>query len=92
MGGAAGDVGIPYFQIMLRGLKLQGTFMYKQEQISELIRIVETGRLKLGEAGANVKCVGRYALEEWEEAFKVAEREAGAGRYVLLAPNGKDAQ
>ncbi len=90
MGGAAGDVGIPYFQIMLRGLRLQGTFMYTIGQVDEMIRLIETGKLKLGERYSGAKCVGRFGLEDWEEAFLVAEKEGGAGRFVLLAPNGKE--
>ncbi|KAH8901928.1 putative alcohol dehydrogenase [Coniochaeta sp. PMI_546] len=91
MGGAAGDVGFPYFQIMLRGLSLKGTFMYTPEQIDELIKLVETGKLKLGKDGAGAECVGVYGLEEWEQAFKKAGEEGGMGRFALLAPNGKDA-
>ena len=90
MGGAAGDVGIPYFQIMRLGLRLQGTFMYKQEQVDEMIRLIETGRLKLGERNSGAKCVGRFGLEDWEKAFLVAEKEGGVGRFVLLAPNDKE--
>jgi D-arabinose 1-dehydrogenase-like Zn-dependent alcohol dehydrogenase len=90
MGGAAGDVGFPYFQIMMRGLSLKGTFMYTPDQIDELIKLVETGKLKLGEA-AGVECVGVYGLEEWEEAFAKAGKEGRMGRFALLAPNGKEA-
>ncbi|OIW23028.1 NAD(P)-binding protein [Coniochaeta ligniaria NRRL 30616] len=91
MGGAAGDVAFPYFQIMMRGLTLRGTFMYTPGQIDELIKLVETGRLKLGREGAGAECVGVYGLEEWEQAFKKAGEEGRMGRFALLAPNGKDA-
>lgn len=91
MGGAAGDVGFPYFRIMAWGLTLRGTFMYTPEQIDEVIRLVETGRLKLGKEGAGAECVGLYGLEEWEEAFTTAAEEGRMGRFVLLAPNGKGA-
>ncbi|KAH8885331.1 alcohol dehydrogenase GroES domain-containing protein [Thozetella sp. PMI_491] len=89
MGGAAGAVGIPYFQVMRKGLRLQGTFMYTSEQAGEAIRLVETGRLKLGSA-AGLTCAGVFALDEWEKAFEAAEAEGRAGSYVLLAPSGKD--
>lgn len=89
MGGAVGDVGFPYYLIMVKGLRLQGSWMYTPKQLEELIRLVETGRLKLGGKGAGVQCLGVFGLEEWEEAFRVAGEEARVGRYVLLAPSGK---
>ncbi|KAB5582286.1 alcohol dehydrogenase [Coniochaeta sp. 2T2.1] len=91
MGGAAGDVGFPYFTIMRKGLTLKGTFMYTPEQIDEVIKLVETGKLKLGREKAGAECVGVYGLEEWEEAFRVAGEEGRMGRFALLAPNEKEA-
>lgn len=91
MGGAAGDVGFPYYQIMVKGLRLQGSWMFTPGQVDEVIRLVETGILKLGE-GTGVKCLGVFGLEEWEEAFRVAGDEGRVGRYVLFAPSGKGAE
>jgi D-arabinose 1-dehydrogenase-like Zn-dependent alcohol dehydrogenase len=91
MGGAAGDVGFPYYQIMLKGLRLQGSWMFTPEQVDEVIRLVEAGILKLGET-AGVKSLGVFELEEWEEAFRVAGDEARVGRFALFAPNGKTAK
>ncbi|KAK3312936.1 alcohol dehydrogenase [Apodospora peruviana] len=91
MGGAAGDVGFPYYQIMVKGLRLQGSWMYTPQQVEELIRLVEDGRLKLGEQGAGVKCLGVFGLEAWEEAFRVAGDGGRVGRFALLAPSGKEA-
>jgi D-arabinose 1-dehydrogenase-like Zn-dependent alcohol dehydrogenase len=91
MGGAARDVAFPYVQIMLRNLRLQGTFMYTPQQVDELIKLVESGRLKLGKDAAGIECAGVFELQDWENAFRVAAQEGRAGRYVLLAPNGRDA-
>jgi threonine dehydrogenase-like Zn-dependent dehydrogenase len=91
MGGAAKDVGFPYYQIMVKGLRLQGSWMFTPEQVDEVIRLVEAGILELGER-AGVKCLGVFGLEEWEEAFRVAGDDARVGRFALFAPNGKEAQ
>jgi D-arabinose 1-dehydrogenase-like Zn-dependent alcohol dehydrogenase len=91
MGGAAGDVGFPYYQIMVRGLRLQGSWMFTPQQVDEVIRLVEAGTLKLGDK-AGVECLGVFGLEEWGEAFRVAGDEARVGRFVLFAPNGREAQ
>ena len=91
MGGVAGDVGFPYYQIMVKGLRLQGSWMFTPEQAGEVIRLVEAGILKLGE-GAGAKCLGVFGLEEWEEAFRVAGDGARVARFALFAPSGKEAQ
>src|SRR5262249_55254587 len=65
MGGIVGDVGFPYYEIMTRGLKLQGTYMYTPKQVKELIRMVETGVLLI--KGGVRGCTGKFKLEEWEE-------------------------
>lgn len=86
MGGPLDDVGFPYYAVVKKGLRLQGTWMYTGEQVKEVLRLVETGVLKLGER-AGAKCVGEYGLEEWEEAFRVAAREGRTGKYVMLRLN-----
>lgn len=88
--GAPAAAEFPYFEIMRRGLTLKGTFMYTPAQIDELIKMVETGKLKLGRDAAGAECVGVYGLEEWEEAFEKAGEEGRMGRFALLAPNGKN--
>ncbi|KAK1749344.1 NAD(P)-binding protein [Echria macrotheca] len=90
MGGAAGDVGFPYYQIMVKGLTLQGSWMFTPSQIDDVIRLVETGRLKLGKV-AGVECLGVFELDEWEKAFQVAGDGGRVGRFALFAPSGKDA-
>ena len=86
MGGAAGDVVFPYYQIMAKGLRLQGTFMYTPEQVVGLIKLLESGVLCIGNE-RNVKCEGVFGLEQWSEAFEAAwEKGNRMGRFVLLAP------
>ncbi|KAJ9138653.1 Alcohol dehydrogenase GroES domain-containing protein [Pleurostoma richardsiae] len=87
MGGVMGDLEIPYGQVVHKGLRIQGTFMYTPQQADELIRMVETGVLRIGE-GRGMKCVGRFDLEQWAQAFKTASRDgAKMGRFVILQPN-----
>jgi len=61
MGGGVGDVAVPYYSVMRKGLTLQGTWMYNASQVRELLRRVETGMLKLGEK-SGAQCVGIYRL------------------------------
>lgn len=87
MGGAAGDVAFPYYQIMAKGLRLQGTFMYTPEQVVGLTKLLESGVLRIGQE-RNIKCEGIFGLSQWSEAFEAAgERGNRMGRFVLLAPS-----
>ena len=86
MGGVSGDVELPYAQIMFKGLTLKGTYMYSREQVHELIKMVETGVLKIG-SKAGMRVMGKYPLEQWSEAFETASREGRMGQSVFFVPN-----
>ncbi|KAI0382361.1 alcohol dehydrogenase GroES domain-containing protein [Hypomontagnella monticulosa] len=80
------DLEIPYSTIVFRGLSIRGTLMYTRDQALELIKMIETGALRLGpEAGLKTK--GVFKLGKGLDALKFANREAGAGRAVFFAPN-----
>jgi len=85
MGGIPGTVEIPYGLLMFNDLKVHGKFMYGRDAITRLIRLVETGRLPLGEKGG-IRVVGKYGLDEWKDAFDAAEKEAGWGVLVVIEP------
>jgi NADPH:quinone reductase-like Zn-dependent oxidoreductase len=61
------------------------------EQVQEMVKLVERGKLKLGRGMTGVECSGVFELREWKAAFEVASRD-GATSYALFAPNGKDAK
>jgi threonine dehydrogenase-like Zn-dependent dehydrogenase len=83
MGGIQEDYAIPLRQVMRKNLTLKGTWMYNREQV--LIKMVETGILKLGKQGG-VKNVSVFGLAEWEKAFDYASDNSGASTMVLLRP------
>ena len=59
--------------------------MYEREDVRGVIKLAETGVLKFGESGG-AETVGRYPLEEWEEAVDIAAKNPGVGKTVLLIP------
>ncbi|KAI1370361.1 alcohol dehydrogenase GroES domain-containing protein [Hypoxylon crocopeplum] len=80
------DLEIPYLMVMFGGLTIKGTLMYTREQARDMIKMIETGALKVGaEAGLTTK--GVFKLEEWEAALDMSAKEKGAGRAVYFAPN-----
>jgi threonine dehydrogenase-like Zn-dependent dehydrogenase len=85
MGGIRGDVAIPYGAVMHRDLKLKGKWMYPRDAVGELIKMVEIGLLKVGKP-AGFKVVGKFSLEEWDEAFTATEKNAGIGEQALICP------
>ena len=84
MGGQRQDVKIPYRQVMCWNLQIRGKWMYERSDVAELIRMVETGALKLQD-GEGMECKGVFGLDEWEKAFDLAEKETGKGN-VFLKP------
>lgn len=82
MGGVREDTPIPLLVVMRRNLQLKGRWMYPREAISELIKMVEVGVLKLG-SSAGGQVVGKYGLEDWKKAFDAAAENPGV---VVIAP------
>jgi threonine dehydrogenase-like Zn-dependent dehydrogenase len=85
MGGIQKDVNIPYSLLMFKSLRLSGRFMYDRKVIPRLVSMLEGGLVKVGPA-AGQTVIGPYGLEKMEEAIDVAERNAGWGSLVCLAP------
>ncbi|OOF94678.1 hypothetical protein ASPCADRAFT_208337 [Aspergillus carbonarius ITEM 5010] len=85
MGGRPGNIEVPYLAVMAKSIRIQGRFMYERPQIQELIRMVESGVLKLGEA-IGVKQAAEFGLESIDEALEAAGRLTGWGSHVVLKP------
>ncbi|KAI0180938.1 alcohol dehydrogenase GroES domain-containing protein [Hypoxylon sp. FL1284] len=87
MGGIAEDIGIPYGHIMHNGITIRGSFMNTIEQVKDMIKLIERGLLKIG-SRAGMQIIGKYKLEDWEEAFRAAAG-GGPGKSVQFIPNGE---
>ncbi|CRG83635.1 hypothetical protein PISL3812_00989 [Talaromyces islandicus] len=72
MGGFRTDVPIPHSMIMHANIRLQGTWMCTRAQVTEGIKLVEKGLLRLGGAEPPKE----FGLEGWEEAFEYANTTA----------------
>ncbi len=85
MGGIKDDVPIPHVVVMHWNLTLKGKWMFEREDVKGMIKMVENGVLKLGE-GAGMRIVGKFELEDWDEAFTAAEKNAGIGETAVFTP------
>ncbi|KAK7423526.1 hypothetical protein QQX98_000984 [Neonectria punicea] len=84
--GSMGDVSINYFSIMARNISIKGQFMYTREELVTLIKMIETGVVKLGVDAGHEVMNGGFAMEDWEEAVSVAERATQWGQHALFMP------
>ncbi|KAI1336763.1 hypothetical protein F5Y15DRAFT_418585 [Xylariaceae sp. FL0016] len=85
MGGLDGETRIPYFTAILKSLEFKARWMYTRKELRELVKLVETGVLKIGKsAGHKVK--GRYKLEQWETALQEAAKHSAFGEQVVFVP------
>lgn len=85
MGGYREDVAIPHVVIMHKNMQLRGKWMYERSDIADLVKMVEHGILKIGEA-AGSHTHGRFPLEQWKEAWDVAAGYTGMGDQILIQP------
>lgn len=85
MGGIRNDVLIPHSAVMHGNLTLKGKWMYKHDDIKNMIKLVGASVPKLGEK-AGFRVVPQSGLGEWEAAFTAAEENAGMEVSVLIVP------
>jgi threonine dehydrogenase-like Zn-dependent dehydrogenase len=85
MGGIPGNLSVSYPGIMFRNISIKGQYMYTREEISTVVRMAETGSLKLGKAAGH-KVLGTFKLEEWKAALKLAGESVEWGTQVLFTP------
>jgi threonine dehydrogenase-like Zn-dependent dehydrogenase len=82
--GSLGDISINYISLMARNISMKFKFMYTREELTTLIRQIESGNVKLGkEAGHRVDT---YKFEDWEAAILAAEEATEWGRQIVFAP------
>ncbi|KAI1191233.1 alcohol dehydrogenase GroES domain-containing protein [Nemania serpens] len=80
------EITIPATLLESKGVTIRATMMCTWTQEEDLIKLVETGVLKMGEK-AGLKIKGAFKLEEFAKALEVAGKESHAGSAVVFAPN-----
>lgn len=83
MGVIMKDIAIPYAMAVMQNLTIRGQYMYEREDVWGLIKLAESGLLKLGIAVGH-EVVGEFGLEDHEKAFDVAQQNPEAGEKDLL--------
>ncbi|THV45181.1 hypothetical protein BGAL_0520g00060 [Botrytis galanthina] len=83
MGVATNDIDIPYMMAVMKNLTIRGNCMYEREDVKGLIKLVESGLLKLGKAGG-MEVVGEYSMEQWDEGIKAAVQSPEHGKMAIM--------
>ncbi|KAM5357083.1 hypothetical protein ACJZ2D_016629 [Fusarium nematophilum] len=84
LGGVEGNVEIPYLHVMWNSIRLQGRYMFDRKHTLQLIKLLESGQLKVGSGDGSGVQVRTFKIEEVEEAMDAAERELRWGDQVVL--------
>jgi NADPH:quinone reductase-like Zn-dependent oxidoreductase len=79
------NIPIPWPLLLYRNLTIKGGFMYEREDVRGLIKLVESGRMKLGKDNG-FEIAGSFKLDEWEKCADAAVEHTGFGTIVLLTP------
>ncbi|OJD27308.1 hypothetical protein ACJ73_01301 [Blastomyces percursus] len=79
------SIAIPYCHTIANNLTIRAQFMYNAVDVRSLLKLFESGMLKLGKNGG-VEVVGEFKLEEHEKAGKAAIENPQFGKLVVLSP------
>lgn len=83
MGVPTNDIDIPYMMAVMRNLTIRGQYMYEREDVKGLIKLVESGLLKLGKA-VGMEIVGEFSIEQWDEGIKAAVQSSEPGKMAIM--------
>ncbi|KAF7885440.1 uncharacterized protein EAF02_003949 [Botrytis sinoallii] len=83
MGVTSNDIDIPYMMAVMKNLTIRGQYMYEREDVKGLIKLVESGLLKLGKAGG-MEIVGEFSIEQWDEGIKAVVQNPEPGKLAVM--------
>ncbi|KAI1085331.1 NAD(P)-binding protein [Whalleya microplaca] len=87
MGGFGGEISIPYFHVMQNSINIKGRWMYSRKELRTMIKMVETGLLKIGKFSGH-KVSGKFTLDEWKTALDAASKHPAWGDQIVFKPSG----
>ncbi|TLS26859.1 hypothetical protein PpBr36_04132 [Pyricularia pennisetigena] len=85
MGFVPDDVPLSYTEAMFKNLTVKGKYMYEREDVRGLIKMAESGVLKLGRH-AGVEIIGRYKLEEYEAMLHATSENGDGSKLIVTIP------
>lgn len=85
--GGRGDTNLPFPwpQLLYRNLTVKGGFMYQREDVQKMIKLAETGQLKVGKENG-FEIVSSFSYEDWDKCGDAAVEHTAFGKMVVLKP------
>jgi D-arabinose 1-dehydrogenase-like Zn-dependent alcohol dehydrogenase len=87
MGVLGDNVPVPYVKAVFKNLTIKAQYMFEREHVEDIIKLVESGLLPLGQK-AGCELVGTFGLQQGNEALKFAQGKSGVGKIIAVAPWG----
>src|SRR3569833_104348 len=85
MGVIKSDLAMPYHMAVWNSLTIKGQYLFDRKDVAALIKMAETGILKLGAAGG-WEITGKFSLGEIEKGIEIAASQTAAGQLTLVIP------
>lgn len=86
MGAVFGEVGIPYFWCVRNNIRIQGRYMFDNWHVEQVLRLVESGNLRLGSGENSGVHVDSFKLQDITQALDEAEKKNNWGNMVVIEP------
>ena len=82
--GGAMAAEIPYFEVMRKSIRVQGRYMFERWHAETAVRLVETGRIKIGKkAGIEVE---QFGMDRGKDMLEFAAHKGGWNKLTVLVP------
>ncbi|EEU38177.1 uncharacterized protein NECHADRAFT_84484 [Fusarium vanettenii 77-13-4] len=87
-GGAYGHIEVGYISMILKKLRVGGSWMCNRQSMERIVRMIEDGRINLGpDSGIQIKSFG---LDEVHDAVDHTEKATRWRNITIVAPNAFD--
>jgi threonine dehydrogenase-like Zn-dependent dehydrogenase len=83
--GAFMELTLPLMAMLQNDISVKAKWMYTKEDMRFLIKLAESGYLKLGQAGG-IQTTGSFPLEQFEAAFNAAAKSSGPSMQTIIVP------
>ncbi|KAK1753153.1 hypothetical protein QBC47DRAFT_387883 [Echria macrotheca] len=76
-------VPISMLELVFKNITIRGSYMYEREHVKGLIKLAESGALKLGKA-AGMPVLGEFPLENFEAGLDMVEKHSALDGFVAI--------
>lgn len=86
MGAIFSNVEIPYFQVMMKNIRIEGRCMFDRGHGEQAVKLLEAGHLVVGDKPICGTQMHRFKLKDIHHAIDAAVEKSGWGNMVVIEP------